>query len=81
MHMLKKTATAVAFVGSMVVAGMASAETRVVYAGGHDPARAIRYENTTKSAPGALTGSQVSTRRMEAIRVGSRIVGYRIVDR
>jgi hypothetical protein len=79
--MLNKTAITAAFVGSMVFAGVVSAEARVVYAGGHDPARVIRYGNTTKSAPYALTGNQVSTQRMEAIRVGSRIVGYRIVDR
>jgi hypothetical protein len=80
--MWNKTAIAIAFVAGMVLTGIASAETRVVYVGGHDPARTIRVVNVPAEAPNAFSGNQAATtRRIEPIRVDSRIVGYRVVDK
>jgi hypothetical protein len=78
---MKKAAIAAAFVGSMILAGVVPAETRVVFVGGHEPARQIRVDTTTPQAPYALTGNQTRpTQRMEPIQVGSRTVGYRVVN-
>lgn len=79
--MFKKTAIATAFAGSLVVAGMVSAETRVVFTGGHEPARQVRTVTVPTQAPYALTGSQSNIQRFEPIRIDSRIVGYRVVNK
>ena len=70
--------SAVAMLG---LVSFASADTQVVYVGGHEPMRAIRVEpvRSQTNAPYALTGTETNVTpnvRVQPIRVDSRIVGY-----
>jgi len=70
-------ASAVAMLG---FASYASAETQIVYVGGHEPMRTIVVQPVPvqTNAPYALTGNdtKVSNVQVQPIRVDSRIVGY-----
>ena len=72
------------FIGSSLVTllgmtALAAADSRLVYVGGHDPARSFtRVESSRETAPYALTGQGESKSTMAPIYVGSRIVGLRL---
>jgi len=71
----------VAAVAMLGFASYVSAETQIVYLGGHDPMRTIAVQPVPAqtNAPYALTGNDTNANRnvrVEPIRVDSRIVGY-----
>jgi hypothetical protein len=71
-------ASAVAMLG---FASYVSAETQIVYLGGHEPMRTIVVQPVPvqTNAPYALTGSDTKVNnntQVQPIRVDSRIVGY-----
>jgi hypothetical protein len=56
-------------------------KTQTFYVGGHDPGRNVRVVAEPEStAPYALTGNASQAPRYEPIRVGSRVVGQRLVQ-
>jgi hypothetical protein len=70
--------------GATSLAFAADQNTGTVYMGGHDPARLTRIESRpVTGAPYALTGADKTNTqvRFEAIRIGSRIVGYRPISK
>lgn len=72
----------VAAVAGLALTSIASAETRVVYAGGHEPARLVQVQDRNDRAPYALTGNQsTQPTRTESIWVGNRFAGTRVVSK
>jgi hypothetical protein len=72
----------VAAVAGLALTSFATAETRVVYLGGHEPARLVQVQERSDRAPYALTGSRSSKpTRVETIWVGNRFAGTRVVNK